>query len=177
MATLTIKQNRFIEEYLVDLNATQACIRAGYSKNTAAEIGYENLTKPHIQAGLIEAMDKRSKQTGIDAEYVLRRHAEIDQLNVKDIFNDIGSLKPIDQWPDSFTTTINAYDLAELKDADDIATVLKKIRLPDKQKNLADMGRHVNVQAYREKVEVDTCDTLSAALLAARKRVENAKQT
>ena len=49
---LTAKQERFVEEYLVDLNATQAAKRAGYSERTATEIGYENLRKPHLQEAL-----------------------------------------------------------------------------------------------------------------------------
>ena len=56
MATnLTPKQQRFVEEYLIDLNATQAAIRAGYSKHTAHSIGHENLSKPEIVAALAEA--------------------------------------------------------------------------------------------------------------------------
>ena len=53
---LTAKQKRFIDEYLLDLNATQAAIRAGYSEKTAKEIGYENLTKPHILTAIQDRM-------------------------------------------------------------------------------------------------------------------------
>lgn len=59
---LTAKQRRFIQEYLIDLNATQAAIRAGYSRKTAGVIGVENLKKPYIR----EAIDERLKQ--IDEE-------------------------------------------------------------------------------------------------------------
>ena len=69
---LTHKQQRFIEEYLVDLNATQAAIRAGYSKRRAAEIGYENLRKPQIQAAINKAMEEQSQRTQITADYVLK---------------------------------------------------------------------------------------------------------
>ena len=68
---LTDKQQRFVEEYLIDLNATQAAIRAGYSGDTAKEIGYENLTKPHVAEAIQAAMAERSKRTQIDADYVL----------------------------------------------------------------------------------------------------------
>ena len=61
----------FCREYLIDLNATQAAIRAGYSINTAKETGYENLTKPHIAEFIQVLMDERSASTGITAEYVL----------------------------------------------------------------------------------------------------------
>jgi phage terminase small subunit len=71
MAKLTAKQQRFVDEYLIDLNATQAAIRAGYSEDAARSIGSENLTKPDIAAAIQEAIGKRSEKTQIDAEYVL----------------------------------------------------------------------------------------------------------
>ena len=58
--SLTPKQARFVEEYLIDLNATQAAIRARYSEKTAKSAGHENLTKPDIQAAITEAMQLRS---------------------------------------------------------------------------------------------------------------------
>ena len=69
---LTAKQRTFVEEYLVDLNATQAAIRAGYSAKTAGSVGNENLQKPDIAAAIQEAMDKRSERTEITADYVLQ---------------------------------------------------------------------------------------------------------
>lgn len=68
---LTALQVRFVEEYLVDLNATQAAVRAGYSQSTAKEIGYENLTKPHIQAAIAEARLKQQQRTEITADRVV----------------------------------------------------------------------------------------------------------
>ena len=59
MARMTQKQKRFVEEYLIDLNATQAAIRAGYSPQTARDIGCENLTKPNIQNAIGKAMAER----------------------------------------------------------------------------------------------------------------------
>jgi len=69
---LTRKQEMFVKEYLIDLNATQAAIRAGYSKKTAEIIGFENLRKPNIADAIQIALDKRSEKTGITAEYVLQ---------------------------------------------------------------------------------------------------------
>ena len=68
---LTAKQERFISEYLVDLNATQAAIRAGYSKRTAQRIGSENLFKPLIAAAIAAGKAKQAKRTEITADYVL----------------------------------------------------------------------------------------------------------
>ncbi len=74
---LTAKQEAFIKEYLIDLNSTQAAIRAGYSKNTAAEIGFENLRKPHIKEAVEKALNKRSEKLQITAEYVLQKLKDI----------------------------------------------------------------------------------------------------
>jgi phage terminase small subunit len=70
---LTDKQRRFCEEYLIDLNATQAAIRAGYSENTAREIGCENLTKPNIAEYIAKAQKEISEKTLITAEWVVNR--------------------------------------------------------------------------------------------------------
>ncbi len=67
----TEKQKMFCREYLVDFNATQAAIRAGYSEKTAYQIAHENLNKPEIKIFLQELMDKRAEKVGITAEYVL----------------------------------------------------------------------------------------------------------
>lgn len=68
---LTPKQQRFVAEYLIDLNATQAAIRAGYSERTAKAIGCENLTKPNIAAAIAEGIAKRAGKLEITAEKVL----------------------------------------------------------------------------------------------------------
>ena len=77
MPKLTEKQKRFCEEYLIDLNATQAAIRAGYSKKTANRIAAENLSKPDIQLHLQELMRQRSERTGITADFVIEQLSHI----------------------------------------------------------------------------------------------------
>ena len=71
MANLTPKQQRFVEEYLIDLNATQAAIRAGYSEKTAKEIGSENLTKPNIAKAIQEAQESLSNKTQLTVDMVV----------------------------------------------------------------------------------------------------------
>lgn len=68
---LTGKQKRFVEEYLVDLNATQAAIRAGYREKTAGQIGFENLKKPEIQEAVAKAIQERQARTEITQDRVL----------------------------------------------------------------------------------------------------------
>lgn len=76
---MTDKQNVFVQEYLKDLNATQAAIRAGYSAHTAYSIGQENLNKPEIKQAIDAAMSERQQRTAITADYVLHSLHEIAQ--------------------------------------------------------------------------------------------------
>ena len=151
MAKLTDKQELFAREYLKDLNATQAAIRAGYSEKTAKEAGYENLTKPHVLELVAELKAQRIQQTGIDAAYVLRRLVEIDEMDVLDILLANGELKPIKDWPKVWRTTLSGMDVTEM--AGDAAGLLKKIKWPDKVKNLELLGKHVTVQAFKDNVK------------------------
>ena len=77
MPKLTEKQKRFCEEYLIDFNATQAALRAGYSQKTAYSIGDENLRKPEIQSEIQSLIKKRSERTGINADIVIKELVKI----------------------------------------------------------------------------------------------------
>ena len=81
---LTPKQERFVQEYLVDLNATQAAIRAGYKEKTAGSIGQENLKKPEIQKAIQEAMKAQQQRTEITQYYVLQKLKEITDQPASD---------------------------------------------------------------------------------------------
>ena len=150
MANLTPKQQRFVDEYLIDLNATQAAIRAGYSKDSAQQIGSENLTKPVVQEAIQEANKNRQQRTQIDADYVLKRLVEIDQMDVLDIMDDKYNFKPISEWPQVWRQFASNIESLELSDADG---AVKKIKWPDKVKNLELLGKHVAVGAFKDKVE------------------------
>ncbi len=80
---MTPKQQRFVDEYLVDLNATQAAIRAGYSAKTAKETGYENLTKPHIAEAVQMAQAARSEETGTTAAWVLEELKKVYEASME----------------------------------------------------------------------------------------------
>jgi phage terminase small subunit len=87
---LTAKQEMFIKEYLVDLNATQAAIRAGYSAKTAGQIGDENLKKPEIRTRIEELKQKRAEKLELDAQWVLDRLVEVTQMSMQ--------AKPVEKW-------------------------------------------------------------------------------
>lgn len=90
---LNPKQQRFVEEYLIDLNATQAAIRAGYSPKTATAIASENLAKPNISAAIACAMAERSKRTGITQDRILEELAKVAFIKLTDIVDDTGRIK------------------------------------------------------------------------------------
>lgn len=170
---LTDKQEMFCREYLVDLNATQAAIRAGYSEKTAPVIGSENLTKPNVQDRIAELKGERNAKVEIDAAYVLRRLVEIDQMDVLDIIKDDGGLRPVTEWPKAWRTTLNGLDVSTtITNFDETTTenILKKIKWPDKVKNLELLGKHIDVQAFKEKVEHSGEISLIDRIQEARKR-------
>ena len=94
---LTDKQEMFCREYLIDLNATQTAIRAGYSAKTANRTASENLSKPDIQSRIAELKAQCNDLVDINATYVLIRLVEIDQMDVLDILTSTGELKPVFQ--------------------------------------------------------------------------------
>ncbi len=155
---LNPKHQRFVDEYIKDLNATQAAARAGYSAKTANEQGARLLANVSVQAAIQERIKERGERTKIDADYVLRRLAEIDQMDVLDILRDDMSLKPVSEWPKVWRQYLSGFDLAEMFEGagEDRAMVgiIKKLKWPDKVRNLELLGKHVDVNAFREKVEV-----------------------
>ncbi len=157
---LTPKQRRFVEEYLIDLNATQAAIRAGYSHKTARQIGEQNLSKLDIANAIAKAQNARIERTEINADYVLKRLVEIDQMDALDILYEDGTLKPISQWPKVWRQYLSGLDIMEMSaggDSDNLAFI-KKIKWPDKVKNLELIGKHVSVQAFKDKIDHTSSD-------------------
>lgn len=181
---LTDKQEMFCREYLIDLNATQAAIRAGYSVKTANRIAAQNLSKLDIQNRIAELKAKRNEDVGVDADYVLRRLVEIDQMDVLDILNDDGSLRPISSWPKAWRISLTGLDISttiQNFDEETAETILKKVKWPDKVKNLELLGKHIKVQAFKEQVEqkvtathsimpVPSCDNVDDWEVAAQKQ-------
>lgn len=100
---LTDKQARFVEEYLIDLNATQAAIRAGYSEDTARQMGAENLSKPVIQDAIQKAKNKRSERVRITQDEVINGLLEViaismgkQKITETELSKVDGSIVPVD---------------------------------------------------------------------------------
>ena len=155
---LTKRQAQFVAEYLVDLNATQAAIRAGYSEKTAGSQGERLLKNVEIAAVIEKASNERLERTKIDADYVLKRLVEIDQMDVADILNKHGGVKPIQDWPPAWRQFLSGMEVSDLfegqGDERKMVGLLKKIKWPDKLRNLELLGKHINVGAFKEQREL-----------------------
>jgi phage terminase small subunit len=155
---LNDKQQRFAEEYLIDLNATQAAIRAGYSEKTAGQQAFDLLKKPEIQEQIQTLKKGRSERTKIDADWLLTRLADEAEADVADLYNENGGLKPVDQWPEiwrkGLVAGIDTHQEYTYEDGEKIPDgVTMKVRLSDRIKRLELIGKHVDVQAFKEKVD------------------------
>lgn len=140
---LTPKQRRFVEEYLVDLNATQAAIRAGYSERTAGAIGAENLAKPEIRQALAHAQSRVAEKVAITVERVLLELSRLAFLDVRRLFDDLGNLKPINKLDDATAAAIVSFDV-EVRPGRDSVRVFK-IKLCDKKGALDSIAKHLGM--------------------------------
>lgn len=146
---LTEQQRLWARYYVVDFNATKAAREAGYTEHSAATQGYTLSHNPIVGLYVAELMAKRNKRIDINADYVLRRLIEIDTLDVLDIIDDEGDLIPIRKWPKAWRTSISGIELKELFSAKgDTNAILKKIKWPDKPRNLEMLGKHIDVRAW-----------------------------
>ncbi|QLS17322.1 terminase small subunit [Citrobacter freundii] len=175
---LTAMQEAYAQEYTkCPENQTQAAINAGFSPNTAAVKASVMMRDERIQKRIAELMEERNKRLRVSADYVLLRLVEIDQMDVIDILNDEGGLKPISQWPKVWRTSISAVDINRIRmamkdDEEDIESTLQKIKWPDKVKNLELIGKHVDVNAFKERLEVSGTVTIADRMAKARRRVK-----
>nr|WP_247904324.1 terminase small subunit [Scandinavium goeteborgense] len=159
-------------------NQTQAAIDAGFSPNTAAVKASNMMRDERIQKRIAELMAERNKRLRVSADYVLMRLVEIDQMDVIDILDEEGGLKPVSQWPKVWRTSISAVDINRIRMAmkgdgeDDIESTLQKVKWPDKVKNLELIGKHVDVMAFKERLDVNVNVTIADRMASARRRVK-----
>ncbi|MHC1788294.1 terminase small subunit [Solidesulfovibrio sp.] len=178
---LNEKQAQFVKEYLVDLNATQAAIRAGYSAKTAGWIGQQLLTKTHIAEAVRLEMEARSQRTEITADRVLAEYAKLAFLDPRRFYDDKGCLIPIHELPADTAACIAGMDVSTErvgKDADgsaEFATV-RKIKLVDKKGALDSVARHLGMfndklnlsGSLEQRVREMTSEEIQAELAALR---------
>ena len=105
-----------------------------------------------IQERISELKSSRMNEIKVNADYVLRRLVDIDQMDVADILTDSGDIKPIKEWPKVWRTTLSAIDI-QVINSGDMEAITKKIKWPDKLRNLELLGKHIDVQAFLIKQE------------------------
>lgn len=165
---LTAKQECFVAEYLIDLCATKAAIRAGYSKRTADQQGSRLLKNPKVAAAIVEAKAKRAKRTEINSDWVLNRLTDEAEADLADIFDDNMNLKPVHEWPDIWRKGLVAgVDVVEEFETVDgekkrVSTV-HKIKLSDRIKRIELIGKHVMVQAFKDQIDASGTITLNVS--------------
>lgn len=142
---LTDKQQRFVEEYMVDLNATQAAIRAGYSQDTAKEIGCENLTKPNIQEAIQKRKQELSDQTGITAERVLKEYAKIAFSDIRELYTPDNNLYDIRQLDDETAGAVMSVEVDVMSMQGMPVGETKKVKLYNKLTALEALGKHIGL--------------------------------
>ncbi|EAN7516783.1 terminase small subunit [Salmonella enterica] len=174
---LTAMQEAYAQEYTkCPENQTQAAINAGFSPNTAAVKASVMMRDERIQKRIAELMEERNKRLRVSADYVLLRLVEIDQMDVIDILNDDMSIKPVSEWPKVWRQYLTGFELADMfegrGDEKELVGILKKIKWPDKVKNLELIGKHVDVNAFKERLEVSGTVTIADRMAKARRRVK-----
>jgi phage terminase small subunit len=176
------KPRLFCDHYFADsaLNGALAARKAGYAERFAAATAYKLLRDPKCMAYLEKLKAERSKRLQVDADYVLQRLYDMDQMDIIDILNDDMTLKPLSHWPKIWRQSLNGFELAELfegqGDARAMMGVLKKIKWVDRLRNLELLGKHVEVGAFADRVVEEDAGSLADRLAAARKRREQVQQ-
>lgn len=162
---LNDKQRRFVDEYLIDLNATQAAIRAGYSEKTAGQQAFDLLKKPEIQESISLAMKAREERTEITQDRVLRELAKIGFADIRKAVK-WGAELPVINPETGEVLIANGVVLvsSEQLDDDTAAAVSEisqtaqgvKIKMHDKKSALVDIGKHLGMFVDRVDATVST---------------------
>lgn len=148
---LNARQQRFVDEYLIDLNATQAAIRAGYSPKSATEIACENMAKPYISAAIACAIAERSKRTGITQDRVLNELAKVAFIKLTDIVDDTGRIRP--DATDEDRACIESIKYKRM-DSDTGSSEEREVKASSKLRALELIGRHLGMFETRSSKEL-----------------------
>lgn len=146
---LNPKQERFVAEYLVDLNATQAAIRAGYSPKTAGVQAFDLLKKPEIAAALERQRNQHAKNTGLTVERVLQEAMRLAFFDIRKLTDADGNPLPISELDDDTAAAIQGLELAteRSRGEDPVETVVRKYKAADKNSALERLFKHLGLFA------------------------------
>jgi len=165
---LNDKQQRFVDEYLKDLNATQAAIRAGYSAKTALQQGPRLLGNVGVQSAVQEAMAKRQARTNITQDRVLQELARLAFFDPRKMFHGDGSPKAIHELDDDTAAAVSGLDVVNIGNSDVGIGQVLKYKVADKGAALANAMRHLGM--FNDKLDVNVTSSLAERLARAKKR-------
>lgn len=148
---LTKKQQLFVAEYLIDLNATQAAIRAGYSAKTAYQQGSRMLTNVKVQQAISQAMAERSKRTGINQDRIVLELAKIALVQMTNIVDpDTGEIRKDATEDDLACIETIKYKRTE---SDTGSGIEREVKISSKLKALELLGKHLGM--WNDKLDVN----------------------
>lgn len=149
------KQQAFIKEYLIDLNATKAAIRAGYSEKWAGTNADKLLKNTKIASAIQKAMDERANKLEITAERVLQEIAKLAFGNIKNVYASNGQLIPPQDLPEDVSATITEVTEEQLGTGEGAVLVRRKYKIADKKANLELLGKHLRLFTDRLEAKDD----------------------
>lgn len=153
MANLTPKQQRFVEEYLIDLNGTQAALRAGYAESGAAVEASRLLRNAKVVEELNKGRQKLSERLEISQERILQEYARIGFSDLRNVLDEDGKLKSPKDWDDDMAGAIASLEVNVVVGSDDAGVHTHKIKTWDKPKALDAMAKHLGM--FEGKKDVD----------------------
>lgn len=164
------RQAAFVREYLVDLNATQAATRAGYSAKTAHVIGHELLRKPEIAEAVSIAQHERGQRTEITADRVLKELARIAFFDIRKLYDEAGNLKKPHELDDDTAAALVGIDTQETSTNGEDASIIitRKAKVIERTAALTLAMRHLGM--LKDKLEIE--DITDRAEVMRRKRAE-----
>lgn len=160
LKSLPKRHQTFVLKYICEFKGKQSAIDAGFSKRTAAQQASRLLTKVNVQKAIAEQVEARMERTKIDADWVLRRLVNEADADLADLYDDDGNLKPAHEWPSPWRKGLVAgIEVEQLfegsgEDRKQVGTV-SKVRLSDRIKRIHMIGQHIDVMAFKQKVEHD----------------------
>jgi phage terminase small subunit len=171
---LTDKQRLFCDEYLIDLNATQAAIRAGYSPKTADQQASRLLTNVKVQEYIKGKQGKLADKLEITQERVLQEYAKVAFFDIRKIYTDLNSLKAIQDIDENSAAAIAGIEVTEESEYIDGTKVntgyTKKIKVHNKISALEGLGRHLGL--FNDKLKLDASEELMNLYKTVMKRAD-----
>jgi len=168
-------RDRFVDEFMIDRNATQAAIRAGYSAKTAGVTGHRLLKTAKICAEINKRGAEQSQRLGITSDRIMQEYERLALIDPLDLFRPDGSMKRLEDIPEDARRAIVGMDLRELTSIESadgpISVTLKKIKLADKKGALDSLAKIMGMM--KERVEVEIGDSLAEAIRKGRERLAN----